>query len=137
MNSGIYLITHIATGRKYVGQSENVGRRIAEHSYGNSTGEICRAVKEFGWAAFVAEVLETCDRCDLDEAEARWVQAHDCLVPNGFNTMRPTGKRHFRNTGMKLNFFISDPDALRTLDKLAAKHGGVTAAITHALKTAK
>jgi len=133
MNRGIYLITHIASGRKYVGQSSNLSKRIKEHASGNSNGAISVAVQEFGWEAFSVEILELCERFDLDEAESRWIHTHDCLVPNGFNKMRPTGKCHFRNAGTEIEFFLRDPAAIAALDKLAEKHGGVTAAVSAAL----
>jgi hypothetical protein len=39
--------------------------------------------------------------------------------------------------GRQITVVLRDDKAIATLDRLAAKHGGVTAAITHALKTAK
>ncbi len=39
-------------------------------------------------------------------------------------------------TGRAIACVIRDPAAIKALDKLAAKHGGVTAAVTHALHAA-
>lgn len=39
--------------------------------------------------------------------------------------------------GRQIAVVLRDPVAIKALDKLAAKHGGVTAAVTHALRTAK
>lgn len=39
--------------------------------------------------------------------------------------------------GRQIAVVLRDPVAVKALDKLVAKHGGVTAAVTHALKTAK
>lgn len=39
-------------------------------------------------------------------------------------------------SGRQIACVIRDPDALKALDRLAAKHGGVTAAVTFALHAA-
>jgi hypothetical protein len=39
-------------------------------------------------------------------------------------------------SGRQIACVIRDPDALKALDKLEAKHGGVTAAVTFALHAA-
>ena len=38
-----------------------------------------------------------------------------------------------RDTGRQIACVLRDPKAIKALDKLAAKHGGVTAAVTAAL----
>lgn len=43
----------------------------------------------------------------------------------------------YRETGRQIAVVLRDDKAIATLDRLAAKHGGVTAAVTHALKTAR
>jgi hypothetical protein len=42
----------------------------------------------------------------------------------------------YRESGRQIAVVLRDDKAIATLDKLAAKHGGVTAAITHALHAA-
>ena len=88
MTSGIYSITHIATGMRYVGQSMNIERRAHQHRYscrqvdGNSL--IARAIKEHGWSAFKLEVLEVCNSSML-MAETRWINELNAWAPYGFN----------------------------------------------------
>lgn len=82
---GIYLITHIESGRKYVGQSVNIKSRWNQHSRGAKNTKLGCAVIKYGWSAFTAEILETCERTDLNSLEQKWVRDHNCLAPNGFN----------------------------------------------------
>ncbi|MDQ3159443.1 MAG: hypothetical protein M3Q51_00280 [Pseudomonadota bacterium] len=42
----------------------------------------------------------------------------------------------YRAAGRAVSITLRDPAAIKALDKLAAKHGGVTAAVTHALHAA-
>lgn len=41
-----------------------------------------------------------------------------------------------RAKGRQIAVVLRDPDAIAALDRLTAKHGGVTAAVTHALHSA-
>lgn len=82
---GVYLLTHIASGRKYVGQSVNIRSRWNQHSRGAKNTKLGCAVIKYGWAAFSAEILEICSRDALNAAEQKWVKFHDCVAPNGFN----------------------------------------------------
>lgn len=43
----------------------------------------------------------------------------------------------YASRGRQIACVLRDPDALKALDKLAAKHGGVTAAVTAALLASK
>lgn len=82
---GIYLITHIESGRKYVGQSVHIKSRWNQHSRGTKNTKIGCAVLKYGWGAFSASILEVCSREELNSAEQRWIKLHDCVAPNGFN----------------------------------------------------
>lgn len=82
---GIYLLTHIATGRKYVGQSTNIRSRWTCHARGTTATKIGAAIFKHGWPAFKAEILELCDFDQLNAAEMRWVSHYDCVAPKGFN----------------------------------------------------
>ena len=42
----------------------------------------------------------------------------------------------YRESGRQIAVVLRDDKAIAALDRLAAKHGGVTAAITHALHAA-
>lgn len=90
---GIYLITHIATGRKYVGQSIDIHKRWTVHSRGKCKMRLGNAIALYGWSAFVAEIIEICDENSLNDSESKWVAFHDCVSPNGFNLT--TGGGHF------------------------------------------
>lgn len=87
--SGIYLVTHLASCQRYVGQSADLDRRLKEHSKAHpSSGLLCKAVKKHGWAAFEVSILEECVGDDaLNAAEIRWIEFFDCVHPKGYNLM--------------------------------------------------
>lgn len=91
----IYVITHVESGRKYVGQTVKKGSQrwrehcnaadgAFEHTY-NGQMYIVRALRKYGVAAFKFEVVEQCARKDLDAREAFWIAELNSLAPNGFN----------------------------------------------------
>lgn len=85
MVCGIYALTHNATGKKYVGQSINIERRLYIHSLGKARYPIGRAIKKYGFDAFSIEIIEECERGQLGEREQHWISRLDTLTPNGFN----------------------------------------------------
>jgi group I intron endonuclease len=97
--SGIYLITCIANGRKYVGSSRDLDRRRREHSndlkrgnHGNS--HLLNAYRKYGEDCFSFTVLEYCDESVLIEREQWYIDSLD-TVNSGFNIApfadRPVG----------------------------------------------
>lgn len=82
---GIYLITHIESGLKYVGQSINIKSRFAAHSRDIRCTRLSAAIKKHGWNSFSAEIIELCDPHQLNELEAKWIAHHNCISPNGLN----------------------------------------------------
>ncbi len=90
MTIGVYMIEHVATGRRYIGKSVDVEHRIAVHftpgQHERSTSHIHKAIGKYGRDAFRVVVLEHCD--DDETARARevvWIRALETKTPNGFN----------------------------------------------------
>lgn len=82
---GIYLLTHIESGRKYVGQSVDIHKRFGNHSLGRKNTKLGNAVLKYGWASFTTEIIELCVPDQLNALEMQWVKHHDCIAPSGFN----------------------------------------------------
>lgn len=80
MNSGIYILYNIYTGRKYVGSSRNLKHRKVSHFSGmkNGTHENYKVQKEYdayGIVGFRWEILEVCDVEDLIVREQYWLDS--------------------------------------------------------------
>ena len=82
---GIYLLTHIETGRKYVGQSVDINKRWQVHARGRSDTHLGRAISIYGWHSFSKEVISICEKDQLNDSESKFVLLHGCMSPNGFN----------------------------------------------------
>lgn len=94
---GIYLLEHIGTGKRYVGQSIDIVRRLQDHEkLGSGRGVLSNAIKRHGWSAFKAEVLELCEAARLDAAETEWISKLATLHPTGYNLT--TGGVRYRFT---------------------------------------
>jgi len=90
---GIYAITHIASGKQYVGSSANIGMRWAAHRHNLRKDKHCstylqRAWNKFGSEAFAFSVLEVLsDTSTILVREQHWI---DTLVPV-YNTCKVAG----------------------------------------------
>jgi group I intron endonuclease len=86
--AGIYVVTHRATGRRYVGQSLDIARRWAEHRAGTSgSRRLTNALKKYGPDGFAFEIAESCAPEELNDRELFYISAFgfDCLSPQGYN----------------------------------------------------
>ena len=88
MNSGIYKITHIDTGKIYIGQSCNLKSRQRSHKAikKNHNNYLSNAIHKYGWNSFKFEVLVYAEGTEyLNILEEKAIKVFDCLSPNGFN----------------------------------------------------
>lgn len=81
----IYAVTHTASGRCYIGSSNNRKSRWYQHRYwlrhnGHHCKALQRAWNRYGEAAFRFEVLEelTGSHAERAEAELRWIRPSKC-----------------------------------------------------------
>lgn len=92
MNSGIYKITHLDSGRIYIGQSTNIARRLRAYKNnggsGNSNSVIKRAILKYGWDAFKFEVMVYAAGYEyLNYLEQKAIALYKSLAPKGFNVL--------------------------------------------------
>ena len=72
--SGIYMLICRVNGKRYIGQSNNIRRRLNEHRLGKSYSPvICKAIAKYGWDAFDKTVLEFCPVEELDDKEIYYI----------------------------------------------------------------
>lgn len=94
----IYCYTNKINNKKYVGQTNNLQRRLREHkscSFNpNSMNYNCvihRAIRKYGLENFDIEVLETLinkTQNDVNEAEEKWIREKESLVSqHGYNVL--------------------------------------------------
>lgn len=84
----------MVTGRKYVGKSKHIERRLLEHKRKAkvlvSKGDyFSAAIRKYGWDAFHWQVLEVVAAEMLAERELFWIDHLETFASNkGFNTRR-------------------------------------------------
>ena len=101
MTIGIYSIRHKQSGKRYVGKSVNVERRLITHKYycsrnvpnkRHSNRHLYNAIRKYGWDAFDKELLETFDTVDnklISERELFWIDFYDATNRDkGYNLRR-------------------------------------------------
>lgn len=72
--SGIYMLVCRVNGKRYIGQSKNIRRRMNEHRRGKGFAPlVCKAIAKYGWDAFDKTVLEFCPIEELDEKEIHYI----------------------------------------------------------------
>lgn len=87
MVSGIYSITCIENGKRYIGQSVDVRKRKNEHFNALRKGTHPNVHLQRAWnngARFDFEIIERCSVVDLNEREIYWIAKYDSFH-NGYN----------------------------------------------------
>ena len=91
--TGIYKITNIITGECYIGQAADVASRWSEHAkcgLGIDTpagNKLYKAMQEYGLQSFSWELLEKCNREELNEKERYYISLYDS-VNYGYNILK-------------------------------------------------
>lgn len=95
---GIYIVENIATGRKYVGHSINVGMRWYTHldslAYGKHVSKLMQDdYDEYGAESFSFRIIETVEKCgDLKERLVKLEQEYMDSDEWEYNTFRASKK---------------------------------------------
>lgn len=95
---GIYKITKKENGKSYIGQSNDIERRIKEHQYKTDLA-IELAIHKYGIDAFNYEVLEQCSLEELDAKEIYWIQYYNTFKGFGYNCNKGGGDSRGENNG--------------------------------------
>ena len=95
---GIYKITKKENGKSYIGQSNNIERRIKEHQYKTDI-PIELAIYKYGKDAFTYEVIEECNLEQLDEKEQYWIAYYNTYKGFGYNCSEGGGNNRCENNG--------------------------------------
>ena len=90
----IYCYTNLVNNKKYIGQTNNLKRRIKQHKDDSFTNYsearynqlIHRAIRKYGLDNFEISVLEDNIPTELiDEKEKYYINKYNTIAPNGYN----------------------------------------------------
>jgi group I intron endonuclease len=128
----IYVITHRASGKQYVGLTVTTPeKRWSDHiSAAQSNGKLGQtpirtAIRTYGAEAFDIQIVDHGTQgVDLQEKERAWIDKLGTLEPHGYNVRKggQVGGRHPRTTKVDGLSFESQKDAARHV----AKTRGIT-----------
>lgn len=89
---GIYKFTNRITGEVYVGQSVDLQKRYNQHKnrYGKNQLKFedtyfHRQLAHYGWHNFDYEILEECQKSELNDKEMYYIKLFNSEYPNGYN----------------------------------------------------
>ncbi len=123
--SGIYLITCIASGRIYVGSAVIITKRWCNHRHDLEQRRHCNPHLQYSWnkygeAAFKFSVLEYCSKQDLLDREQFHIDSLSATKQGvGFNMNPIAGSNLGRKFGLETRAKMS---AARRGTKLSAEH---------------
>lgn len=80
----IYKITNILNGKAYIGQTINFKDRKKNHLQAKDKYSIHKAIQKYGKDNFLWEILEECQKEDLNDREIFWIKYYDTYY-NGYN----------------------------------------------------
>lgn len=136
----VYITTNLINGMKYIGQTHYAANMPS--TYCGSGKAIMHAVRKYGRAAFVREIIfEAFSREDLDWAECHFISKYDAVKSRKFYNISPggraslgfTGKKHTEERNRKLSekMKASHPRAIQiTIDGQTYNGLGVAARAT-------
>ncbi|RWZ87232.1 MAG: GIY-YIG nuclease family protein [Hydrotalea sp. AMD] len=89
MSDNIYLIYKFTSpsGKSYIGQTNNLPKRISSHRSKHSKCTIIhRAIQKYGWKNITVEILaENLASHQANLLETQYIQQYNTLVPDGYN----------------------------------------------------
>lgn len=86
---GIYKITNQLNGNFYIGQSVNIYKRWVEHCRSVDSSPIHKAIQKYGKESFTLEILEECNKQELNDKEIFWISKYGgCYNPKCYNLTR-------------------------------------------------
>lgn len=114
---GIYKITNLVNGKVYIGQSTNIKRRWKDHrkdAFWKNNPEyeypLYRAMRKYGIDNFSFDILEECNKEDLNEKEKLYIAQYDSYQ-NGYN--QTEGGDSFTH-----NFKLTQKQILKIIQRL-------------------
>lgn len=139
---GIYAITHVESGSRYIGSAVRVARRWIEHRSHLERGthhaiKLQNAWSKYGADAFSFEVLEAVLYPDeLLPAEQRWFDASQPRLNSSLTAGSCLGFKHSRKTRSKVSaaLRLRPPPSVETRAKISKARKGVPLSDAHRLK---
>lgn len=89
--SGIYAITNIKNGKKYIGQSKNIKKRFQMHKYNLKKGthfnkHLQSSYNKYGKENFKFTILKECSEKELNQLEIQYIKKYETTNPKkGYN----------------------------------------------------
>lgn len=125
MASGVYSITCVVTGEKYVGGTSDCARRWSHHMSAlrrnkNSNQNLQALFDQYGSDAFQFDVLEECEVADIPACELKWI---DQLKPSLNVYWGSIGRRKQRPMGEDFINIATPTDCHKRIKKLADRAG--------------
>ena len=128
--SGIYCFINKYSGKCYVGQSENILRRIKSHVSsitGTPKTSFQRNATSLGIESFDLELIEQCKESLMTERERFWILFYDSAF-NGFNTICDPSDSQYPNAVTRSRMSraskarCKDPKVLEAMRKRAVDY---------------
>ena len=120
MSCGIYKFQNKITCQVYIGQSTNLEERYRKHIRdGNlyNTNKFYKAVEQWGWDNFSYEVIELCDRNELNDREKFWINYYDSFR-HGYNMTKGGSNKYSVDEKKIYNLYDSGLNPKEISDEL-------------------
>ena len=120
---GIYKITNQCNGMIYIGQSNDIARRWAEHrrKMNSKDTQLYQAMREFGIENFSFEVVEECELTELNDKEKFYIEKYNAIA-DGYNMSTIENVQHKINWEMAKEIMQELKDNILSAEEISKKY---------------
>lgn len=100
-NCGIYKITNNINGHSYIGQSIHILQRFQQHKKMRGGSPLLyNAIKKYGIENFTFQILQLCQKQQLNEKQIYWINFYNTFKGEGYNLTEggETGSQNGKKT---------------------------------------
>ena len=106
------------TGKRYVGQTGCLSRRLDAHKHSKGCTALASAFEKYGYDSFKLEILKSnLTKAEADTLECHYINYHNTLSPNGYN-LKAGGASNIYTDSARMKMSLAAKSNAKNLKRL-------------------